>query len=144
VLGSAGSQGPVRADGDPAWVYAVCAILTVAVYLPLVSWLALWIGLAARTRLRAIALATCVTMAWCALPYLVIGIMLDISEFGPGSWLFFASPLTIPAANEMGELHGFAPNSPWLPVLVNFTLYGIILRAIRTHCLTHADEYLRR
>jgi ABC-type transport system involved in multi-copper enzyme maturation permease subunit len=132
------------AGKDPTWIYLVCAVLTVAIYLPLVNWLALWIGLATRTRLRAIAIAMCVIVGWSVLPFIILGGILDLEPSGSSSWLYFASPLTVPAANEIGGLHEFARTSSWMPVLVNFTLYGIILHAIRTHCLTHADEYLRR
>jgi ABC-type transport system involved in multi-copper enzyme maturation permease subunit len=144
ALEYAGQRGSVRADSDPVSVYVVCVILTVAIYFPLVTWLALWIGLATRTRLRAIAIATCVTVGWCALPYLVLGGMLNVSVPSAGSWLYFASPLTVPGANEMSGLGEYSPSSAWLPMLVNFTLYGIVLHAIRSHCLTHADDYLRR
>jgi hypothetical protein len=44
----------------------------------------------------------------------------------------------------LGGLDDFEPQAPWLPVLVNFALYGGILFFIRHHCLTRADHYLRR
>jgi ABC-type transport system involved in multi-copper enzyme maturation permease subunit len=144
LLKSAMPAALLPSDKDSVWIYCLCALLTVAIYLPLVSWLALWVGLATRTRLRAIAVAMCMVVGWCFLPFVILGGIQGIDSTDSGSWLFFASPLTVPVANELGDLHGFARTSPWIPVLVNFTLYGIVLHTIRTHCLTYADEYLRR
>ena len=135
---------PYGHDGGPAWVYAVCAALAVVVYLPLVSWLALWIGLASRTRLRAIVLALLTIVTWCALPPFVLGVIFDVESRSASGWLFLSSPIVAPVVNEVGGLHELAEGAEWLPVLVNFTFYGLILYALRTHCLRRADEYLRR
>ena len=133
-----------RPDRPPEWLYIVCVVLTVGIYLPLVSWLSLWIGLVNRTRLRAIVTALVAIVGWCALPPLLLGGVFDvIPEKGQGL-LYLSSPVVIAAANEFHSLGEFVSGAPWLPVLLNFAGYAIILYVIRDRCLSRADEYLRR
>lgn len=151
-----------RADG-PA-VYLVCALLTVGILLPLVSWLSLWIGLKMRTRFKAILTALAVVVAWCAVPF-VAAIVLDGSRFYGSDLhkciqgvLLLLSPLAVPTGNEIGELRSFPPfdrypfsewktdGSNMAPLLlaVNFTFYAALLFLFRHLALSRADRYLRR
>ena len=133
-----------RPDRPPDWLYGVCVFLTVAIYLPLVSWLSLWIGLIQRSRLRAIVTALVAIVGWCALPPMILGGVFDFMPQGAQGLLFLTSPVMLPAANEFHGLGDFARGAPWLPVLVNFSGYAVILYVIRDRCLSRADEYLRR
>ncbi len=118
--------------------------LTLGIYLPLVCWLALWIGLKTRTRAQAIFVTLAVIIGWCALPYLIFGGLMDFNRFEDGGALFLASPLTLPALNEIPTWSSFSRCSPWALVVVNFSFYGAILYFIRDACLQNADDYLRR
>jgi hypothetical protein len=138
-----GVWGPRQPDDPSSWLYVIGAALTVFIYLPLVTWLGLWIGLKARTRLRAIVISLLAVIGWCVLPLVVLGGILEIEPQGGGSLLYLLSPLTIPIANEFHGLHEMVKGAPWLPVLVNFTGYLIVLRLIQTHCLNNADRWLR-
>lgn len=131
------------ATGESVWLYLACATLSVVVYLPLVGWLALRIGLRARTRLRAIVLSLLAVIGWCVLPLVLLGGVLEIEPQNAESMLYLISPLTVPAANEIHGLHEMMRGAPWLPVFINFSCYFMALRFIRSHCLENADRWLR-
>jgi hypothetical protein len=133
--------------------YVVCAVLSLFVYLPLISWLSVWIGLKSRTRFRAIVAALAVVVGWCALPPLLC-LAFDWSWnrdiLSLGTAVNFLSPATIMVLNEgdfnfSTSLTGEAIYmNDWLLILGNFAFYGILLFLIRLHCLRNADQYLRR
>lgn len=134
----------LRAWGETVITYVVGSICSVAIYLPLVAWLALWIGLICRTRLRALITTLIAIITWAVGPFFA----LDFFDVGQGRhdltrWLLLCSPLTYPALNETGEMRDLSENAI-LPLLVNFTIYGAILWLLRWHCLRRADAYLRR
>ncbi|MDB6174769.1 MAG: hypothetical protein JWL59_4080 [Chthoniobacteraceae bacterium] len=128
-------------------LYLICSILTVAVYLPLVSWLSLWIGLKARTRFRAIITALVVIVLWCMVPLLFVVLVATRTsdEFENGwAWFMGLSPLFVPILNETSTLHQLGARSEWLVVAGNFVFHGGVLYFIRRRCLGGADLYLRR
>jgi ABC-2 family transporter protein len=126
------------------WIYPVCVLLTLAVYLPLFSWFAIWMGLLCKTRIRAIVTTLIVLVVWFVGPV----IMVEETDLGRRQdeyrYLLLLSPMAVPALNEDDDLDEIEPREPWLPVFLNFSLYGGILFVIRSHCLINADRYLRR
>jgi ABC-type Na+ efflux pump permease subunit len=124
-------------------LYILCVVLTLAVYLPLVSWLSLSIGLAMRTRFRAIMTALITIVTWCGLP-IFLGVVTHASPDKATMLFFYASPLLLPGVNEMGDFRELNASAPWLPLLLNFTCYGAILYVIRKNCLRQADRFLRQ
>ena len=135
---------------DPTAAYIVCAVLTVAIYLPLVSWLSLWIGLKMRTRFKAIMAALAAVIGWAVGPLviLILGERWLRPYFGyrQQEWFALLSPLPVVGANEMSQLHGFPTGgigSAWFPIVVNFAFYGLALLAIRHRVLSRAERYLR-
>ena len=150
---------PRHGRKDSGLVYIVCSLLTVGIFLPLTSWLSLWIGLKMRTRFKAILTALAVIVAWCVVP--VIAVIFCYSsdllnwEMGKISVgvLAMLSPLSVPAFNEQSNLHAFpafdrwhldTPATAWLVVAVNFTFYTALLFLFRHLALSRADRYLRR
>lgn len=136
-----------RADG---WfAYAVCAVSLVAIYLPMIIWLSLWIGLKVRTRFRAIITALVALVLWCALPIVAMVAILVMDyqrESGISRSIGLLSPLTIGIINEEGDLNNFPwkLDSPWPVIIFNAVLYGTITLLIRRHALANADRWLRR
>jgi ABC-type transport system involved in multi-copper enzyme maturation permease subunit len=132
---------------DPA-LYFVCSCLAAVIYLPLVAWLSLLIGLAVRSQTRAIMGSMAVVVAWCAIPPVFIGLPLAII-FGPipkGSELnlpLLVSPATVIVCNEFVWLDHFM-YAPWLAVILNFTGYACVLFVVRAICLNRADHWLGR
>jgi hypothetical protein len=133
---------------DPV-LYLVCSLLSLAIYLPLVAWLSLLIGLTVRSHARAIIGALAAIVAWCVMPVVFIALPLAIMS-GPGTFersgLIFTlllSPASIIPFNEFGELHEFA-KVPWVALILNFLGYGFCLAVVRTVCLVNADQFLGR
>ena len=135
---------------DSAAAYAVCVVLSVLIYLPLFSWLALWIGLRARTRFRAIATAVGVLAGWCGGVPLLIALCLEKLHLTGGdsifNYLYLLSPGCILVLNEESRLRDFGPQfvSVWPVIAVNFLFYFHLLLFIRSLALARADHYLRR
>lgn len=135
---------------NPPLLHLVCAILSVAVYLPTIAWLSFWIGLWTRSQARAIIGALAVIVGWCVLPFLFILLPVEII-FGHDvtnapslfSCLTLLSPVTIVGLNEANELHEIA-FAPWWAVILNFVIYVPCLVLFRTLCLNFADRYLDR
>ena len=136
-----------RSLDDPAnpALYLLCSVLTLAVYLPLILWLSLWVGLKMKTRFRAIVTALAVIVGWCAVP-IICAFIFDPDTPGIVSTLLaFTSPLVVPTVNEVWGLRNlnFFPGPAPLGVVLNFLIYAGILAAFRHQCLTGAERYLR-
>ncbi len=134
--------------GDAA-SYLGPSVLSVLIYLPMISWLALWIGLRTRTRFRAIITALLVLVIWVGGPPLALELLnegLDIDlirdGFGP---LHLLSPATVIVSTEIGWFltPKRGPASTGL-IVMNFVAYGLIYLAFRRVCLAGADRYLGR
>ena len=123
--------------------YLSWAFLSIAVYLPLVLWLSLWIGLKMRTRFRAILTALAVIVGWCVLP-IIVCVICKVDSGKPESLLMALSPLAVPAMNEFGNLGELFPKWESFGPLLNFLFYGGIALIFRALCLRRADRYLRR
>jgi len=129
-------------------LYLACSALAVMVYLPLVAWLSLWIGLMVRTQSRAIIWSIAVIVAWCVVPFIFIAMPLSISLQGKAGTdhLQMCSMLTSPAGiiflNEF-DADDFL-KQPGMPMMVNFAVYGAAAVVIRGRCLRNADRWLGR
>jgi hypothetical protein len=141
-----------KADG---WLaYAVCAVSLVAIYLPMIVWLSLWIGLGVQTRFRAIVTALVTLVLWCGLPIFVMLTLFAINGFASIAESESAltrsigvlSPLLVGILNEGGNLHEFPWDigSPWPVLAFNAVFYGTITLILRRHALANADHWLRR
>ena len=131
-----------RHDGD-GWSYFTCAMLMVIIYLPLVTWLSLWIGLRVRTRFQAILAALSALTGWVALtPLLVVTLGGRIYE---NRWWLIVSPAGFPSLNEFNDLPslaGFA--SPWPAIIANAVVYTAIALFVRYLLFRDAERCLRR
>ena len=126
--------------------YLMCSLLSVLIYLPLIAWVSLLIGLRVRSQSKAIISAVAAIAIWCIAPFLV-PITSEIL-FGPSrmeagmSYFLLISPAWIIGTNEFYEYHSFG--SAWGPIVVNFALYGALLYGIRLQVLVNADRWLGR
>lgn len=131
-------------EGKKVIAYVVVALLSLLVYLPLLSWIALWVGMFSKTRIRAIITVLSIVLGWCIGPAIVCGIMNwepSRNAFEAYAWL--STPLTMPAANETNSLDDFTRHGGITLIAVNFAVYLLILVNLRWHCLAYADRYLR-
>jgi ABC-type transport system involved in multi-copper enzyme maturation permease subunit len=123
--------------------FLTASVLSVAIYLPLFAWIAVWIGLKSRTQMRAMLTAIGVIVGWCVVPlfgyFEVFGVFWG--QKGPVMFLGLLSPATSVLAHDANDVHQF-PGGPWGFVLVNFLFYGACLAGIRWHCLTVAERML--
>ena len=134
--------------------YLVCQALSLAVYLPLVAWLSLAIGLRVRTQPRAIVGSMATIVAWCVAPFVFIVIPLAIYFQGRGpstdpvlTSTMLLSPATILFWNEIDTdivWRQYGKEFEWLPVVINFSGYLVALFLVRRSCLRNADRWLGR
>jgi len=126
--------------------YFVCASLMLVIYLPMISWLSLWIGLRVRTRFQAILAALGTLTFWMAItPLLAVAFGREDALSADLRWWFLISPLGVPALNEFGHLpHLGYSSSPWPAIIANAVLYSIIAAGIRIRLFRDADRCLRR
>lgn len=128
-----------------ASIYVWCHALTALIYLPMIAWVSLALGLRIRSHVKAIFSAVLVIVAWCILPFAMLApffIMRVLSE--PQSiWLLQLSPATIIPINEFSELDNLG-DSEWLTIIGNSVFYGLIYLVARTWCLKTADSAVGR
>ena len=129
------------------WSYLVSSAVLVALYLPMLSWFALWVSLKSRTRFRAILTALMVLVGWVLVPWLAAG-LLDAADLHDnvldepaGLVLMLSSPATMILVTEFGP-----PTE--VPILLLVALnalgYGGILVVFRPLCLNGASRLLGR
>jgi hypothetical protein len=137
--------------------YWICDALVLLVYPPLVIWTALFFALWLRARSRAIVATLSLFAMWFIGPLAVLAsTMPDWRTSQPGLWLSLLSPLGIVDANEGGRLLQFTLQAvkhgrwivhwgePWVPIVCNFLVYGLLLAGVRWLCLRMAEPWLHR
>jgi ABC-type transport system involved in multi-copper enzyme maturation permease subunit len=129
-------------------LYGVCSALSAAIYLPMVAWLSLWIGLRTRSQARAITGAVAAIVGWCIGPLLFciapIGILLQPSNDSPFGFVLLLSPMMAILLNELDGFRDVFQHGQWLAVVLNFSFYGLALVLFRRSCLNDADRLLGR
>lgn len=124
--------------------YFVCATLMVLIYLPMITWLSLWIGLRVRTRFQAILAALGALTGWMALTPL-LAVILDNSAGTQSRWWLLISPIGFPSLNEFDRLPTLTDfGSPWPAIIVYAVFYSIIALIIRRRLFRDAERCLRR
>jgi hypothetical protein len=138
------------------WLYLALALVSVAVYLPLVAWLALWIGLKVRSQIKAVLATTALVAFWLLMPAVVRTLLDDMTGIGVPAGvellLAFSPAEQIPAIEglnraallarkdaEAGQLLAFLGT-----LLANFAVHALLWRLVRHNCLRNADRLLGR
>jgi len=138
-------QGALRSSNVlQTHTYLLLSLLSVGVFLSVVAWLSLWIGLKTRTRLKAVLYALTAVVVLNAAPVLLVAMAeawrvpstpLDwnmLQTLSPASAIFF---LEIP----VNSVH----SSP-VATVISLLIYTVALIWIRQRCLNNADRYLGR
>lgn len=139
-------------------LYLASSAAAALVYLPLVAWLSLTVGLKFKTQTRAMIGSMAAILGWSVLPLITITMPLAILLDGPqmlldrrtcqalitGTTLF--SPASIVFINETDFefLHNEFGSAIWLPLIANFVFYGGMVLVFRAICLKMADRWLGR
>ncbi len=139
----AGSSGSIR-NGGPI-VYFLCSALMVVIYLPMITWLSLWISLRVRTRFQAIIGAVGLLTLWTALSPLLFFVADESGSDHAGWWrsVVLLSPVSVGFLNEFSSLP-WSLGNPWLAASVNAALYATIALLIRWRLFADAESLLRR
>jgi ABC-type transport system involved in multi-copper enzyme maturation permease subunit len=138
---------------NPRWMnlalYLGISLLTVWIYPALVRWLCLWIGLRIRNQIRALMTSLLVVVGWCVLPLVASSYLVETGLLPEGlnEPLRFVSPvIVISTAEGIGwRATSLAVTSDLaVMALIQIGLAAVLMRTVRTICLTHADRYLGR
>lgn len=131
-----------------ALAYLAGSAMTVAICMPLCTWVSMLIGLRAKTQMRAVVAAVLLITGWIFVP----GIVFD-RQLGPDALPFnvFLSP-TWMIRLLPGSLLRSAPGLPNIrepmqlvtSMAAGGLFYGSLLLAIRAYCLHRADQWLGR
>jgi ABC-type transport system involved in multi-copper enzyme maturation permease subunit len=130
---------------DPIVVDLVASVSTILIYLPMVAWLGMMIGLRVKSRTRALLTVLGVIIGWTAgWPFL----LLLIDEFNivirhvQEGW-YIVSPAVMVILSEFADVDELDMGR-WLVILVNSVIFGGCWIVFRWVSLRRADRWLGR
>ena len=125
--------------------YLLLSALTVVVFLPVFTWLSLWIGLRSRTRTRAMLCAVAAVVIINAIPILAAaaaqGAGQPVTQILDWGMLLTLSPAGTVCCLEMRQSNPLSSPEGTIACLL---IYAVALIWIRRQCLDNADRYLGR
>jgi hypothetical protein len=138
------------------WIYLALSLVSIAVYLPLLAWLALWMGLKIRSQMKAVLGTIALVAGWLLVPRVVRAILNDMAGTGvpvlvegllalnPAEQIVAIEELNTTArlASTKATQQGFLPFI--ILVVINYLLYGLLWYVVRRRCLANADSLLGR
>jgi ABC-type transport system involved in multi-copper enzyme maturation permease subunit len=130
--------------------YLLLSGLTVVVYLPVVKWLAAWLGLRMRTQLTAVVATVAALVVWTAVAGLAIPVLSQFRLDGPAirEFVFVLSPIDVVRSIQKTATISLAyvPYSleRYRPFVLHFALYGGVWFLLRQRCLRNIDRRLGR
>jgi len=139
-----------RMYGDFSFgIYFLSSLVTVAIYVPILAWLAAIIGLRTRKQISALIWSLASIFAWSLLPmFIAVGIFDATGTLpGDGAAIFLlASPLPFFVLNELFEVHQVLPRNMPIVLLfaINTAIYGAALLGLRWLCLSQLDWLMKR
>ncbi len=128
--------------------YAVGSFGTAFIFLWLVTWGALWIGLHLHGTMKAVLTSMFAVLAVCAVPMIaetVLSRWTPMARIGVPAWIGSMSPANIIRGIEgRGTLHNPVGELQFWVLLGMLPVYGLALMWVRGTCLRHADRLLNR
>jgi len=138
------------------WLYLALSLASLAVYLPLLAWLALWVGLKVRSQIKVILGTMALVAAGLSVPAIVRAIVVQVAGMTVPLWLDCL--LALGPSEQIAAIEGINPAAisarkemeaaqlaAFLGLLaVNFALYGGLAVTLRRMCLKNADRLLGR
>jgi ABC-type transport system involved in multi-copper enzyme maturation permease subunit len=130
-------------------VYIIGFAATVGIFLPLIAWLSLAVGLRIRSAMKAILVSVGLIIGACAVPYvivLVLGQLLGrLMVESLGDILLPLSPAhLIVLLESIGVSRDQTSEMRYALSLLSFLAYAWLLWSIRRDCLQNADRLLQR
>ncbi|MSR58840.1 MAG: hypothetical protein EXS05_14510 [Planctomycetaceae bacterium] len=141
--------------GTYRWAYLPLAIAAMLVYLPLIAWVALAVGLRVKSQMKGVLTAMSLIGAWLLAPIVVRFVLIGRLGFDDRSvvaqlLMLFPSEL-IPAIERTGSVVIITGSTslqpampPFLIFILNLLLHTTALYYLRRWCLAHADRMLGR
>lgn len=134
---------------DATFWYLTFSALTVAVYLPLVAWFSLWLGLKVRSQRRAILGSLGVLFLWTVVPLAAlygIGGFMGMRVQTALGYLFALSPSVVITSIETPRPSSSLSHSTADLVVygLSFSLHAALLLYFRYLCLSQSDRLLGR
>lgn len=144
-----GSAGLNSWQGYSSSRYLVASVLSLVIYLPLVTWVSMWIGLKTKSQTRAILVSLAAITAWCMIP---VGVFILFAAFTGTEYvsIMFLAPFGMIMINELNDFpkymnsHDSQAVVVWGLVFANYAWYGVLVLFFRGLCLRNADRYLGR
>ena len=142
-------QSKFRYEGDwqfSFWLYLASQVVTVWVYLQMLAWLSVLVGLEIRKPIAAMVTSLAMIMAWAIVPLFLTVILIEFSGARPrdGAAMFLlTSPFPYLLLNQVGELREMAASPPALFVL-NTLIYGGAMLGLRALCFRIVGKLLQR
>ena len=128
------------------WLYLVSQVVTVWIYLQMLAWLSVLVGLKIRKPIAATVTSLAMIMAWAIVPLFLTVILVEVSGARPrdGAAMFLlTSPFPYLLLNQVGELREIAASPPVLFVL-NTLIYGGAMLGLRALCFRNVGKLLER
>jgi len=125
--------------------YLIGSLITIGIYLPMLTWLFCWIGMKVKSQTKAILSSLGAIIIWCLLPFiLVFPVFVLNPSFDERSVIYgiFLGPASYVVLNEVAEYQNFG--TTWLPLIVNTLIYSGCYYLFRSQCLNHIDKNLGR
>ncbi|MBX3437767.1 MAG: hypothetical protein KF861_09770 [Planctomycetaceae bacterium] len=130
------------------WGYAVGAFGTALIFLPLVAWGALWIGLHLQSTMKAVLTSMFTVLVICAAPLVAeafLGRWTQAAEWVGPNWIGSLSPVSIiRGVEDRGSMYQRMNELRFWLLIGPLPLYGMMFLLIRQNCLRNADRLLRR
>ncbi|MHC5053615.1 MAG: ABC transporter permease [Planctomycetota bacterium] len=148
--GERSSAGFGFSEGLGAFTYLASSILTLVIYPPMIGWAAMWVGLRAKGRSRAVVTVVMALFLWCVVPIALIVLLSLVAGVeatrGGLAYLWLMSPAVIIPLTEIPEHVGLSSfgGVALVPVALNCLWHGGALFFFRYLSLTHADRHLGR
>ena len=125
-------------------LYIICSVLGVAVYMPMLAWTSVWVGLRSRTTARAVIGAVGLQTALVVLPSVTALSMVTARAPLPATaYVALPNPFTMIVLSE-GHAWRFFFDQPALAVALNFVWHGGVVLLFRRMCLQQADRLMGR
>jgi hypothetical protein len=136
---------------DNGFHYLFCSILTLAVYMPMLFWVSIAVGLHVKSRHRAVASTLGLLFLWTLGPLVLGKFWGNVFQSGSlaGAPIGYLSPASIIFANELNDFESFGfiglgNPAPFMITLANTAIYGFIALMLRVFCTSRADTLLGR
>ncbi len=138
------------------WLYLALSLISLAIYLPFLEWLALWVGLKVRSQIKAVLGTMALVAGWLFVPAIVRKVIVHIAGMSVPLWVDCL--LAMGPSEQIASIEGINPAAisarkvmevgqlaAFLGLLaLNFVIYGGLGAALRRMCLANADRLLGR